>query len=53
MPDVVAVDEEWRLRVPKEFIDRARLKPGDKVLIGMEGRKIIIIPAKVVPVSGA
>ncbi len=51
MPEIVTVQEDNRIHIPKEYVERVRLRPGDTVLVGIEGRKIVLIPAKVVPVG--
>ncbi|MDE1822531.1 MAG: AbrB/MazE/SpoVT family DNA-binding domain-containing protein [Euryarchaeota archaeon] len=53
MPETVRVDEGGRIHVPKEIVEKMGLKSGGTAIIGMEGKNVVIIPARVVPVGGA
>ena len=49
MPELVEVDAGGRIHVPREIVSRMGLKSGDVAIIRMEGRKVVMVPAKVTP----
>lgn len=49
MPELVEVDSSGRIHVPREIVAKMGLTSGGVAIIEMDGRTVVMVPAKVTP----